>query len=207
VSILAEFIRSTCWEQMPVLIGSGLGAGFCLYLASQHPELVSRLILLNPSGSRGCGQHDLPLSARLLSRTPVMNRFLYRNYQSTRSAMHAWLANAVFTDPARLTDETVDVFTTCAQQYGAEHAVFNYFAGRFKFDLESRAKSLTQPVTLLWSGDPAAAPVESPDPLIKAIRHSSLILLKNTGALAAIEDPVQLRAILSEQLEEGLHIL
>ena len=41
---LAEFIRGTC-DEPPTVIASGLGAGFCVLLASQHPELVKRLFL------------------------------------------------------------------------------------------------------------------------------------------------------------------
>ena len=58
VRILAEFIRATCRDTPPILIGSGLGAGFCIYLASQHPEMVSRLILLTPTGLNNFGKKE-----------------------------------------------------------------------------------------------------------------------------------------------------
>src|SRR5438067_7690327 len=39
VRTLAEFVRAICWEEMSIIVGSGLGAGFSVYLATQHPEL------------------------------------------------------------------------------------------------------------------------------------------------------------------------
>ena len=206
VRVLAEFIRSTCWEQMPVLIGSGLGAGFCACLASQHPELVSRLILFMPTGGNDFGRRPLPRRARLLSRMPLLNRFAYRNYQSTRTAMRLLLAESAFFDPAKLTDETVDVFTTCAQQYGAEHAVFSYHTGRFNFDLEARLKPVTKPVALLWSEAATFPPIESAHALQQLAGNASLSILKNTGTLAAIEDPEQMIAALNDLLEPELHV-
>jgi len=206
VRVLAEFIRATCWEQMPVLVGSGLGAGFCAYLASQHPELVSRLILFMPTGQNDFGRQPLSSGTRLLSRIPLLNQFAYRNYQSTKTAMRLALAQSCFCDPARLTDETVDVFSTCAQQYGAEHAIFNLFSGRFNFDLESRIKTISQPVSFLWSEQPALPPLDTATQFQKLLTGSSLGILKNTGTLAAIEDPAQMSAVLDELLEENLRI-
>jgi len=206
VRVLAEFIRATCWEQMPVVIGSGLGAGFCAYLASQHPELVSRLILFMPTGQNDFGRQRLPFGTRMLSRFPLLNRFAYRNYQSTKTAMRLALAQSGFSDPSRLTDETVDVFTTCAQQYGAEHAIFNFFSGRFNFDLESRMKSVPHPVAFLWSEQAEFPPVDSAYHFQKILGNSSVGILKNAGTLAAIEDPAQMSAALKELLETDLHL-
>ena len=206
VRVLAEFIRATCWDQMPVVIGSGLGAGFCAFLASQHPELVSRLILFMPAGGNEFGPQRLSLRARILSRMPLFNRFAYRNYQSTKTAMRLFLARIGFFDPSRLTEETVDVFTTCAQQYGAEHAIFNFHSGRFNFDLESRLKSVTQPVSILWSEQAVASPLDMAYHFQKLLGHSTVGLVKNAGTLAAIEDPAQMSALLDGLLGEGLRV-
>lgn len=207
VRVLAEFIRLTCWEQMPILIGSGLGAGFCACLAARHPELVSRLILFMPTGGTDFGRRLLSKRTRILSRLPLLNRFAYRNYQSTKVAMRFWLAQSGFFDPARLTDETVDVFTTCAQQYGAEHAIFNFYSGRLNIDLESRMKSVIHPVALLWSEHAGFPPIDKAWQFQKMLKNSSVSIVKNAGVLAAIEDPAQMISILGGLLEENLRVL
>jgi pimeloyl-ACP methyl ester carboxylesterase len=207
VRTLAEFIRATCWEQTPILVGSGLGAGFCAFLASQHPELVARLILVMPTGGNHFGRRRVSLSAKMTSRVGLLNRFLYRNHQSTAASMRAWLAQSEFADPGRLTDETVDVYTTCAQQYGAEHAVFNYYSGRFNFDLVSRIRNLAQPVTIFWSDGNLFPPLEEAYRLQEIISLCNVVVLKNVGALPAIEDPAQMSTLLGEQLQGGLRVL
>jgi pimeloyl-ACP methyl ester carboxylesterase len=178
----------------------------CAHLASQHPELVSRLILFMPTGLSDFGQQRLPLSAKFFSRVPLLNRFIYRNYQSTETAVRAWLTQYGFVDPAKLTEETVDVFTTCAQQYGAEHAVLNFYAGRLNFDLETRFKMLTQPVTLLWSGEAAFPPLDWAYRFQKMIRHCNVTVLQKVGQLAALEDPAQMSTVLHEQLHGDLRV-
>lgn len=206
VRTLVEFIRATC-ASPPVLIGSGLGGGFCAYLASQHPELVSRLILLMPTGLNDFGQARLPFGNKIASRIPVLNRFLYRNYQSTRSAVRSWLLRDGFANPELLTEESVDVYTTCAQQYGAEHSFINFQAGRFSFDLEGRITSLVPPVSLMWADKVAFPPLEWAYRVQSLCRSSNLFIIKDAGALAALEQPSRVIEFLSGQLDDKLRIL
>lgn len=204
VRMLAEFARATCGQERPIFVASGLGAGFCVYLASQHPELVSRLILYMPAGQADFGGRGISLSAKLASRTPLLNRFLYRNYHATQSAIRSWLVDRAFVEGNLVTDEMVDVLTTCAQQYGAEHSILNFQAGRVEFDLEQRLKTLSQPVTLLW-GDQSAFPrLESAYRLQPAIRNCNLRIIENAGTLAALECPARLVEILRSHLDGEL---
>ncbi len=207
VRMLAEFIRATCWGDSPILVASGLGAGLCAHLASQHPELVSRLILYMPTGGNEFGAAKLRMSTRLAARINVLQRFLYRNYQSTRAAVRTWLATGGFIDPERLTDEIVEVYTTCAQQGGAEYAIRNFHAGFLNFDLEARMSAISQPVTLIWGSDPGYPPVEFAHRLQALAKHCSLVLLPRVSALAALEDSAAMTAALNEQLDSGLRVV
>ena len=204
--MLADFIRATCGDQMPILVGSGLGAGFCVYLASQHPELVSRLILYMPTGAREFGFGRLRRSTRWAARVEALQRFLYRNYQSTRDAVRNWLA-AGFVDASRLTEEVVEVFTTCAQQSGAEYAIRNFHAGRLKFDLEARISSVTAPVTLLWGSEPGQPSLEFGERLRVGVPHGNLVVIPRVGAFAPLEDPAAVVAVLNEHLDPTLRVV
>ena len=206
VRTLAEFIRSTCWEQPPILIGSGMGAGFCAYLASQHPELVARLVLMSPTGSRDFGRQHLGLNLKLASRVPMANRFVYRNRQATKPAIHAWLMKSCFANPELVTQEMVDVFTTCAQQYGAEYSILNLQSGLLSFDLESRFKMITQPVTLLWGNQTVNPPMEMAFRFQGEVRNCNLVTLQNTGVFAALEAPQMVIDALREELQNKLRV-
>lgn len=206
VKLLVEFIRSTCREQAPVLIGSGVGGGFCAYLASQHPELASRLILLNPTGLSDFGKDSLPLRTRIISRVPLLSRFLYLNHQSTRSAIESWLTHIAFCDPSRVTAEMADVFATCARQYGADHAIRSFHAGRLSFDLAKRLRDVRLPVTLLWGERTKFPPVEWARRYQASTRPCQLTVLENVASLAALEDPSQVISALDEELEEEIRI-
>jgi pimeloyl-ACP methyl ester carboxylesterase len=203
---IAEFIRASCWEEKPILVASGLGAAFCVHLASQHPELVARLILLMPTGINDFGRQRMPLGTQLVSHIPLLRPFIYRNYLSTRSAIRSWLTQYGFANPESVTEEMVDVFTTCAQQSGAEHAIRNFHAGRLNFDLEKRMRSVTQPVTLLWSDKAAFPPLDWAYQFQAMLANCNVVILRECGLYAALESPAQMIEALRDQLQSDLRI-
>jgi pimeloyl-ACP methyl ester carboxylesterase len=207
VRMLAEFIRALDWEQPPILVASGLSAGFCVHLAAQHPELVSRLILHMPNGTGELGGRTPSFLTELLYRTPLLARFLYRNHLSTKSGVAQWLRKVVFLDPAAVTDEMIDVFATCAQQPSAEHAALRWLGGNLGFDLESRLRTLPQPLALLWGEERADEPGDHGFRLQKLLPTSTLTVISGAGVMAALEAPVEMIAALDEQLRSELRVL
>jgi pimeloyl-ACP methyl ester carboxylesterase len=199
---MAEFIRVTCDEAV-IIVASGLGAGISVLLASQHPEVVRQLVLWMPTGLTEAGVRNFSFSRRLASMTPLVHRFLYRNYESNRAAIRGWLAAHGFADPSRITDETLDVYSTCAQQSGAEHAIRNLYCGRLNVDLEERLPMLSQPVTLLWPESPAEAPSELPGRFQALARGSRLRMAGRLSQLAAVEAAPELAGLLAEELDPG----
>ena len=161
VRVLVELIRAKCGGERASIVASGLGAGFATILAAQHPDLVQRLILLMPTGGVEFGWRRLPKHYGLFSRVPVVNRLFYRRYLSTRIQIRAWLKNFGFVDPEKITDETIEVLTNCAQQFGADRAILQWMSRRFDLDLEKRLAELSQPVTLIWGENAVIPPLES----------------------------------------------
>jgi pimeloyl-ACP methyl ester carboxylesterase len=154
-----------------------------------------------PTGLTELGVREVSLSRRLASRAPLAHRFLYRNYESTRAAVRGWLAMHGFADPSRITDETVDVYATCAQQYGAEHAIRNLYAGRLNVKLEDRLPMVSQPVTLLWPEQSGPMPLDLPARLQGLARGSRLRITSRLGQLAAVEGAAEIGSLLAEELD------
>jgi pimeloyl-ACP methyl ester carboxylesterase len=203
---LAEFLRASCDEPATV-VASGLGGGFAALLASQHPDLVGRLVLLAPTGLREFGKERVGLGTRIASHAPLLTRFLYRNHQSTPAAIRAMLARYCFAGRERVTDEMVEVFATCAQQPGAEHAIRNLQAGRFALDLENRLSTLTQPVHFLWGDQSVFPPPEWAERLAAIPKTGTLTIVPDAGAMAALEAPERVAAALREVLDPGFRVV
>lgn len=207
VQMLAEFIRGLECSEAPVIVASGLGAGFCAQLAAQHPELVSRLVLHMPNGTGDCGQHRLTRFSRFIYRLPLLARFLYRNHLSTRAAVAHWLRKAVFAEPALVTEEMIDVFATCAQQPGAEFAAVRWMGGALRLDLEAAFNAITRPVALTWGTAVLAETVEPGRRLQRLPAAASLSVFPGAGIMLAREAPQQMTAVLEEHLREDLRVV
>jgi pimeloyl-ACP methyl ester carboxylesterase len=207
VRMLAEFLRSFDWEQPPVLVASGWSAGLCVHLATQHPELVSRLILHMPNGTGDLGGHTLSCFSKLLYRTPLLARFLYRNHLSTKASVAGWLRKAAFLEPATVTEETIDVVATCAQQPAAEHAALAWLAGALAFDLEARLRLLVRPVALLWGEERLPDHDARAGQIQRLVPAGPLTMIARGGIMAALEAPEAMIAALDEQLRGDLRVL
>ena len=207
VQMLAEFIRALEWAEAPIVIASGLGAGLCVQLAAEHPALVSRLILHMPNGTGDCGPQRLTWLSRLIYRTPLLARFLYRNHLSTRAAVAHWLRKAAFFDPALVTEEMIDVFATCAQQPGAEFSAVRWIGGGLRLDLERWLEVVAQPIALIWGGAVPAGSVELGRRRPQHAGAASLTVFPDAGIMAAQETPQAMIAALQEQLRDDLRVV
>lgn len=206
VQMLAEFIRALEWSEAPIIIASGLGAGLCVQLAAEHPALVSRLILHMPNGTGDCGPQRHSWLSRLIYRTPLLARFLYRNHLSTRAAVAHWLRKAAFVNPALVTEEMIEVFATCAQQPGAEFSAVRWMGGGVRLDLERWLAAVQRPIALTWGEAVPAIPLEIGRGQALA-GAASLTVFSEAGIMAALEAPEAMIASLQEQLREDLRVV
>lgn len=202
---LADFLSETCGSQPAVLVASGLSAGIALILASRHPERVKRLILLLPTGLKESGRWR-SFGLGMLARVPGLNGFVYRNYFSRTPFVRGWLSRFALGDPSRLTEEMVSVMSTCAQQYGAEHAILDFLRGHLAFDMESRLGRVPHPVTILWPDRASGFPLQRGESLARRLPMAKFRVVENCGILAALEVPDELAAILKDELDPGLHL-
>lgn len=207
VQALAEFIRAKSGDERATVVASGLGAGFCAVLARQHPELVRRLVLWMPCGAlKGAGVNKAVVEVPWFARVRSTNRVFYCKYLATKNQIRMWLRTFAYADPEKVSDETVEVLTYCASQFGAERAIFHWLGRKFDLELEETLARLTQPVTLLWSEKAAFPPLEWAYRFQRLPRHCNLIVLPDVGLLAALEDPARMAGTLSHELATGLRV-
>jgi pimeloyl-ACP methyl ester carboxylesterase len=102
--------------------------------------------------------------------------------------------------PERLTDEMYSVIATCAQQYGASHAILGLFSGNFSFPLLPRLSGILHPVTLLWPERSTLFPFEYVEKMANLLPRSNLRLVPYRGVLAPLEDPEGFQKLIEETL-------
>jgi pimeloyl-ACP methyl ester carboxylesterase len=202
---LVEFLRNTCGGRTPVIVASGLTAGIALLMASRHPERVGRLILLLPTGLKESGKWSTSGMMALVG-LPGLNRFVYRNYLSRAPFIRGWLTKFALGDPSRLNEEMVRALTTCAQQAGAEHAIFGLLRGRLALDLESRLDRVPHPVSILWPDRAAGFPRAAGEELSRKLERARIVPVPDCGVLAALEAPAVVTSLVAAELDGGFRL-
>jgi haloalkane dehalogenase len=197
---LADLFFSVGGGRPASVVASGFGASLAVKLAVQHPELVQRLILYAPLGL-DASMRRMPIGLSTLSRLPALNRFVYRNYFARRPFIRSWLARFGYGDPARIGEEVIDVLTSFAGQYGAEHAILAFLRGQLLYDVKSQLGRLTQPVSILWPDLPDRFPPTQVERMERLIPNCRIVLAGRTGALGGLEAPELLHRLIDEELQ------
>jgi pimeloyl-ACP methyl ester carboxylesterase len=206
VEYLAEFLREVVPQRPVVLIASGVSANLSLLLASRHPELVSRMVLFLPTDlrdSKKCRTMGLVRK----SRVPGVSHLIYRRHIAQPPFIRSWLESYGFENPDKITAETLSVLVNCAQQYGAEHAIFHFFKKRQGFDVSKHLSGVLAPVHILW---PAKAAGFHPSDAVNLCRHlprASMEILSEAAAFAPMESPDDITAAVSRWIDGDLTAL
>jgi len=204
--LIADLLRAKTNGRRATIVASGLGAAFVARAAERFPELVLRVILFMPLGLDTAAQRRAYQRRRWLSFVPLLHRLLYRRYLISQPRIEAWLTTFGFGPDRPLDAETVQVLLHLAQQFGAERAQLQLLRNHFRVDLRGVLSVLQQPVTLLWS-DSAIVPSLAEGYKLQTLpRQCTLRQVNGVGALAALEDPDQIKAILDDELDTTLRV-
>ncbi len=202
VRALADLLFTVSPGQPATLVASGFGAALAVKLAVQHPDLVRRLVLYAPIGL-DASLRRMPFGMAALSRVPALNRFVYRNYFARGPFIRGWVSRFGYGDPSRAGDDIIDVLTSFAGQYGAEHAMLAFLRGRLLYDVKSQLGRLAPPVSVLWPNLPDRYPPAAAERLVAAMPRARLLLAGCTAALGALETPDILQRLLDEELHRA----
>lgn len=145
---IADFLHVVCPARPAVIVASGLSAGLAMLLAAQHPETVSRLVLLSPIDPGG-RRPKAPGVFRMPG-PRSLRKVVYRNHYARKPFLRGWLVREGLSSAERVTDELVHVFSTCALQYGAEYAVFKVASRRWCLDFQEIVPRIIHPTTMIF---------------------------------------------------------
>ncbi len=175
--------------QPTALIASSLGAAYATVAAARWPQLVSRLVLICPTGigqldrSPGIGAYTV----YQILRSPF-GRALYR-LLTTRASVRLFLASQAYADPASITPERLDGFTQTCRRPGAYYAPICFLSGLLNCDIAQTFASLAQPVLLVWGSDATTSPLRLASNFVQARVATKVAVIDRASLLVQDEQP------------------
>lgn len=168
-----------------VLAGNSLGGGIAWRTAVQHPDRVSRLVLVDASGYP-LQSTSVPLGFRLAQidgLKPVMSRLL------PRSMIEASVRN-VYANPDQVTPELVDRYYELTLRAGNRESLTQRMKLRETDALSAGLiSSIRQPTLILWGAQDRLITEPSGQRFHQDIAGSQYVVFEGLGHVPQEEDP------------------
>ena len=158
IADLAALVRWTGDEKIAVL-GHDWGGTLSYCLASEHPELVSKLVVINAAHPESY--------ARALTRSLQLLRSWYilffqlrgiAEWVVTRRWVFHWMLRKLVAHKERLTDALIEASRRELLRPGAVRAALSYYRAAFRWPIRCPRK-IEAPTLILWGDrDPALDP-------------------------------------------------
>ncbi|TNE47111.1 MAG: alpha/beta hydrolase [Bacteroidetes bacterium] len=166
------------------LVGNGLGAQIAWFYASEHPDKLRKLILMNAPGFEKKSRPVL----YWLAQTPVLNRILWRI--TPRSYIRLMLED-VYADDQKITPELVQRYHDMLLRPGNRKAFTDraqVHENRPPVDL---IEGIRTPTLILWGAEDTRISPEYAYEFHREIRRALLKIYQNTGHWPQEENAAQ----------------
>ena len=165
------------------LVGNSMGGKFAWMFAAEHPDRVTRLVLISPDGFASPGfaygkTPDVPVVARLLPYT--LPRFMLRANVA-----------AAYGDPAKLTDAVLDRYRDMMLVPGNRQALLDRTAQVRLEPPESMLRRIEAPTLLIWGEKDRLIPFSHAQEFLAAIPNCRLVSFPDLGHVPQEEAPAE----------------
>ena len=202
IELLSDFIREVIGRPC-TLIASSFAAAYAIEAALAHPDLVSELVLICPTGfgSEAAVEPGPIRELKYRSLTaPLVGTTLY-NAITARASLRAYLQSQVYFDPSYVTDEMIDHYSTAAHQYGAQYAPLSFIAGELGHSVASAFPKLKQTtIRIVWGREAKIAPLSDAEPFLSANPHAELTVIDKAGLVPHDEQATAFNRLVLETL-------
>lgn len=178
---LVELLDAVGWREPVAAIGSSMGGIVVTQLAIQHPERVSRVVLVGPAGF----PIELTLGARALG-MPLLGAYLMRTFGDRMLASHH---RKYFVDPtkceaaqAAFEEQLAYNGTKRSIRSTMNHMPVNDFSAGYQ-----RLGASAKPVLLVWGRDDRTLPFSRHVRAIELVPQAKLVPIDAAAHLPQVE--------------------
>lgn len=187
--LVSAFISDNQLKKV-TLIGHSLGGGISLLVAlkfaSQNPNVIASLILIDSVAY----SQDLPTFIRLL-RIPVLAQLVVSLVPNRLQALQ--VLKLAYYDNKKITNETIDAYSGALALPGAHRAMIETAKQIIPQDIEEigrRYRTIRIPTLLIWGKEDRIVPLEVAERLHRSMPNSSLIVMDGVGHVPQEEAPM-----------------
>jgi pimeloyl-ACP methyl ester carboxylesterase len=179
------------------LVGNSMGGRIAWRFAAEHPDRVTKLVLISPDGFESDG-----IEYGKKPEVPAMVKLM--RYVLPKAMLRMNLAPA-YADPSVMTDSLLSRYYDLMLAPGVRDAMIARMEQTMLERPEPLLKKIEAPVLLLWGEKDALIPVPNAADYLRLLPHAKLVPLPNIGHLPQEEAPaLSLAQVLDFLAEPGL---
>lgn len=194
IGMIADFCRSVIGvgngRGECDVVATSLSAAYVIALSQRDPSLFHRLVLVVPTGieEMASSVNAGSTACKTLMKTPVMGTSFY-NTLASRGAIRKYLADNIYSDPAKVTSEVVDAYYTAAHQPGADNVLPYFLSGYMNINVQEPFKGVVDLPLLVWGRDSKESPVSHSEEFLISNPNAKLEVVEKAGMLPHDEQP------------------
>jgi len=200
VGLLGDFLGNVVREPADI-VASSLSAAFAIAAAQRHPELVRRLVLVNPTGIDVLSADPGPAQLAFLQflRSPVFGTAVF-NAVASRASIAAFLKSQTFYDDSLVTEQMVDYYYDSAHQAGAKWAPASFLSGYLNIDIRWPWTQLRQPILLAWGQHSKITPLSGSEMFLKLNPEAKLQVFEKSSLVPHDEEAEEFNQMVKKAL-------
>jgi pimeloyl-ACP methyl ester carboxylesterase len=201
---LKQFLREVIKEPCAI-VASSLACAYAIQAAHDLPDLVTDLILVEPTGMR-----------RLSKRPDAKNEVIYQllhapllgttfhNAIASVPYLRGYLMNQTYFDPSYVDDELIDHYSTASHQYGSQNAPPAFIAGLLNHNVADVFPLLQQKtLRIIWGREARITPLSDAEAFLAANPHAELTVFDKSGMTPQDEQAQGFNRLAVELLTEA----
>ena len=181
--------------QQAVLAGNSFGGNLAWKVAVDHPQRVSKLVLVDAAGYP-FDPASMPIGFKI-AQFPALRPMM--EHTLPRSMIESSVRN-VYGDPAKVTPELVDRYLELTLRAGNRGALVERFRQSPSGEFTAQITQVRQPTLILWGGQDRLIPPDNALHFQRDIAGSRLVMFDALGHVPHEEDPVQTVAAVQDFL-------
>jgi pimeloyl-ACP methyl ester carboxylesterase len=174
--------------------GNSMGGGVALKMASDQPDRILTLNLIDSSGARPKTRTDSAQSKSYnsgawifkVAQNPIFNKLLLK---CTPKFVFGLNLKQVFYDDSRITDEMLTRYYELLRMEGNRQATLDRLTTRKPYEVDF--EKLNMPVLIMWGKHDAWIPLSNGESLAEAIPGSKLKVFEDAGHVPMEEIPTE----------------
>jgi len=178
------------------LVGLSMGGPITAKFIEQHPQYVSKHILIDPAGAK-----PIALSPLLkIVKIPLVGELLLGLFGS--GSMVKSIASDLFTP--ELVEHFQKKYSIQMRYHGFKRAILSTMRNNMLdsfLEVYEQIGKLHKPTLLFWGRQDATVPFEHSEIILKAMPHAEFHVIENCGHIPHYEKPDEVNTILVEFLK------